>query len=86
MALSIRIAEFKSCQYMYMYQVRAVSPNLMLAKNSCYTVHSFTCTCIMIQCFILLGGGGGGGGWGGGGGGRGEYTYYHAVLSAKLRM
>ena len=34
MMLSIQIAKFKFCQY----QLRAISPNLMLAKITCFTV------------------------------------------------
>ena len=39
MVLRIQIAKFKFCQY----QLRANSPNLMLARLSRYTVYTFTC-------------------------------------------
>ena len=45
MTLSIQITKFKSHQY----RMRAVSPNLMLAKVTCYTVHG----CIIHICNVI---------------------------------
>ena len=48
--VSIQIAKFKFCQY----QMRAVLPNLMLGKVTCYIVYIIIITRYCVPCITYI--------------------------------